>query len=326
VLLALRGIAVALLTACSSGNNHATNTAGSPAAGPSTSAVAATAPAVAASAAVTFPQSITGSDGTSLTLSRAPERIISLSPGATEVLFAIGAGKAVVADDRFSDYPDAAKALPKVEYSRPSAESLVAFKPDLVITAGRQRDTVAALRAADLPVVLFDEPTSVQGVLAQIRTFGRFTGHAAEAEPLAAAMEGRIRAVTGKLSGVTQGPRIYHEISSQFFSATPASFVGDLYTLLKAQNIAEGSSPYPQLSAEVIVQRDPEVVVLADGREGMTVDQARARAGWSAISAVRNNRIILLTDTQADITSRPGPRLVDGLEQLAKMLYPDIFA
>ncbi len=305
-----------LLAACASGGDSSSGTG--------VTATPRTAPAPAASP---FPFVLSGSDDESVKLAKPPERIVSLSPGATETLYAIGAGHAVIGVDRFSDFPDETKALPKLEYTRPSIESLAALKPDLIITAGRQKDTLPALRDAGLPVVLIDEPESVTGVIARVRLFGRATAHAPEAEKLAASMEARVRAVSERLGSVQAGPRVYHELSGELFSATPTSFVGDLYTLLKARNIAEGGTgPYPQLSREVIVQRDPEVIVLSDGREGVTIEQVRARPAWGSISAVRAGRIYLLTPTEADMVSRPGPRVVDGLERLARLLYPERFS
>ncbi len=287
-----------------------------------------TATAQAVSPAAAFPFTLSGSEGTSVRLAKAPERIVSLSPGTTETLFAIGAGSAVVAVDRFSDYPEATKTLPKVEYTRPNVESLAALKPDLIIGSGRQKDMVAAMQNAGLPFVLLDEPGTVAGVLERIRLLGRATGHGEAADQLARQLEARIRALSEKLADVAQGPRVFHEISGTagIYTATSRSFVGDLYTLLKARNIADAAvGPYPQLSQEVIIQADPEVIVLADGREGVTVEQVRGRPGWSGISAVKNQRVYLLSDVQADLVSRPGPRVVDGLELLAKLLYPDKF-
>lgn len=325
--IALLLLAVALLAGCSAGGPKEQSRS-LPASQVATAAAAASAASVAPTtpAAAAFPYTLTGTGGTSVKLAGPAQRIVSLSPGTTETLFAIGAGQSVVAADRFSDFPEAAKALPKVEYTRPSIEALAGFRPDLIITAGRQKDTVAAIQAAGLPVVMLDESTSVQGVIDRVRLMGRITGRSADADRLAAGMEQRIRAVTGKLAGVDRGPRVYHELSMELYTAAPSGFVGDLYTLLKARNIAEGAAgSFPQLSQEVIVQRDPEVIVLTDGREGVTVEQVRSRPGWSAISAVRSGRVHLLSDVQADTVSRPGPRVVEGLETLAKLLYPERF-
>lgn len=311
------------LAACASGDGG-TRPDSAGRAATSVATVAAAAPATATPAA--FPFTLTGSDGGSVKLAKAPERIVSLSAGATEALFAIGAGPRVVAVDKFSDYPEATKNLPKLEYTRPSVEALAGLRPDLIIAAGRQKDTVPAIQAAGLPVVLLEEPVSVKAVLEQVRLLGQATGQSNLAAELATTMDRRIKAVTDKLAGASRGPRVFHELSSDFFSAAPSSFVGDLYTLLKAQNIAEGAAgSFPKLSQEVIVQRDPEVIIHTDGYEVSSPDVTKARPGWSAISAVKSGRIHILSDDQSSMASRPGPRLVDALELLAKLLYPDRF-
>ena len=130
-------------------------------------------------------------------------------------------------------------------------------------------------------------------------------------------------AIQDKLSGVDEGPRIFHELTDDYFTVAPQSFVGDFYVQLKAGNIAEGSDvDFPQLSAEVIVDRNPEVIVLADEASGISAADVKARPGWDVIDAVKNDRICTV---DPDIVSRPGPRIVDALEALAICLYPDLF-
>lgn len=316
-------VALVLLAACTSGSGGASTTAT-----PSAPSAASNSTSVSTAAVATFPFTFKGGDGADVTVAKAPRRIVSLSAGGTETLFAIGAGGQLVAVDRFSDFPAETARLPKVEYTKPSIESLAAQQPDLILASGRQKDVIPAMQAAGLPVALLEEPVNVKAVIERVRLLGRVTGHVEEAERVATGMDARIRTVQEKLSSVAAGggPRVYHELSGQFFTAAPASFVGDLYTILKARNIAEGSATaFPQLSQEVIVARDPEAIVLADGREGVTVADVKGRSGWSSIAAVQSGRVYLLTDDEANWTSRPGPRVVDGLERLAKLLYPERF-
>jgi iron complex transport system substrate-binding protein len=184
-------------------------------------------------------------------------------------------------------------------------------------------DVVQNLRRLNIPVLYVQVPPDLAGVLDRIRLLARASGHAAEGERLAQKLQSQMDQIKQKLAGVTTGPRVYHELDTTYFSAAPSSFVGDFYTFLKAQNIAEGAStPYPQLSAEVIVQRNPQVIVLADEAAGVTVQDVKARPGWSAIDAVKNGRICVV---DPDIVSRPGPRIIDALDTLAKCLYPDKF-
>ncbi len=270
-----------------------------------------------------FPVTIQRSDGREITIDEAPQRIASLSPGATEILFAVGAGESVIASDNMSDYPAAAKETTKLDAFEPSVEAIVGVDADLIIIANDQDNVVEALDGLGEAVLYLTVPDNIEGVLEQIRLFGRVTGHAGEADELASALETRIEAVEAKLADVERGPRIYHELDNTLFTAAPDSFVGDLYNLLKAQNIAAGAdTPYPQLTQEVIIERDPEVIILADEAYGETPETVKSRPGWDVISAVKNDRV---QGIDPDAVSRPGPRVVDALEELAHILYPDRF-
>jgi iron complex transport system substrate-binding protein len=276
-----------------------------------------------ATPAADFPVTVTRSDGRELTIAEAPQRIASLSPAATEVLYAVGAGPQVVATDLQSDYPPEAASTTKLDAFQPNLEAIAAVEADLIVIANNQDDVVQALDRLGKTVLFLKVPDTIDGVIWQVQLLASATGHAEEGERLAGEMEGRIEAVTSKLTDVEQGPRVYHELDNTFFTVAPNSFVGDFYNLLKAQNIAEGAATaYPQLTQEEILDRDPEVIILADADAGESAQTVKARPGWDAISAVRNDRIYVI---DPDIVSRPGPRLVDGLEQLARFLYPEKF-
>lgn len=270
-----------------------------------------------------FPLTVSASEGRSVTLTQAPRRIVSLSPGHTEILFAIGAGGQVAGTDRFSDYPEEAKPLPKVEYSNTNVEALVALRPDLVLAAGRQRSLIPVFEQAGLTVLPMEEPGSIAGVVERIRLLGQVTDHEAEAEDLAARIEERVAAVTDRVASVTNGPRVYHEIDPKPFAAAPNSFIGDLYTLLKAENVVpKGESPYPQIGVESVINADPEVIIIGHRLPAGAPDEVKRRPGWNVISAVKSGRIYVVED---NLVSRPGPRVVEGLEQVARALYPDRF-
>jgi iron complex transport system substrate-binding protein len=274
-------------------------------------------------AATGFPVTVTRSDGRELTIAQAPQRIASLSPAATEVLYAVGAGPQIVATDLQSDYPAEAANTTKLDAFQPDPESIAAVEADLIIVATNQDDIVQALDGLGETVLFRDMPGSIDGVMEQVRLLASVSGHAAEGERLAGEMAARIEAVTGKLADVEEGPRVYHELDNTFFTVAPNSFVGDFYNLLKARNIAEGApTAYPQFSQEEILDRDPEVIILADADAGESPQTVKARPGWGVISAVKNDRIYVI---DPDIVSRPSPRVVDGLEQLARVLYPEKF-
>jgi iron complex transport system substrate-binding protein len=280
-------------------------------------------PTVTATAAVQYPLTLTDGKSRSVTLEAAPQAIASLSPAATEILFAIGAGDQVAAVEKFSDYPPEAKTRQQLDAFEPSVEAIAGAQPDLVFVFYDPGNLVDGLARAGLTVFFLETPTSVEGVLEQIRLLGQATGHPQEADELVATMQQAIDDIQERLADVEQGPRLFHEVDNQLYTVAPASFVGSLYTILKAQNIAAGTDQaFPQLSQEAIIEADPEVIILGDAAGGETAEMVKARPGWGSIAAVKNNRIYAI---DPDIVSRPGPRLVDALGTLAQALYPERF-
>ncbi len=280
-------------------------------------------PAASPAVVSAFPLTIEQSDGEVLTLERPPRRIVSLSAHATEIICAIGAGDQLVAVERFANCPLGSPEKPEVDAFQPNLEAIAGFEPDLVYVFSNTDNIVDALRQIGTPVLYRMLPTSLEGVLEEILFFGRLTGREAEAQELVQSMRQRMDAVRERVAGVERGPRIFHELDPTYFTAAPSSFVGDFYNLLKAENIAAGAvDEYPQLSAEVIIERDPEVIILADEAAGVTADSVKERPGWDQISAVKSGRICVI---DPDIVSRPGPRIVEALEALARCLYPEKF-
>lgn len=270
-----------------------------------------------------FPVEITDSVGNTVTLEAPPQRIASLSAGHTEILYAIGAGDQVTAVDNTSDCPQAVNDLPKVNAFTPSVEAIADLEPDLVVIFFDPGDLQASLQNLDIAVLNLAAPASVQGVYEQTALLGEATGHAADAADLVADMQAEVQDIQSQIGEVTEGPTVFHEIDSTYFTAGPGSFIADLYDILAAQNIADATGEaYPQMSAEAIIQADPEVIVLADEDAGETPETVKARPGWSSISAVQNARIHVI---DPDIVSRPGPRLVEALRFLAMFLYPERF-
>jgi iron complex transport system substrate-binding protein len=269
------------------------------------------------------PFTIEQSDGQTLSVERVPQRIVSMSAHATEIFCAIGAGEQLVAVEQFANCPLGGRERPVVDAFQPNLEAIAGYEPDLVYVFSNTDNIVEALRRIDTPVLYRALPTSLEGVLDEIELFGRLTGREAEAQELILSMRQRMDIVKERIADVDQGPRIFHELDAMYFTVSPDSFIGDFYNLLKAENIAEGATgEYPQLSAEVIIERDPEVIVLADEAAGVTAESVKERPGWNQISAVTNGRVCVV---DPDIVSRPGPRIADALEALAECLYPERF-
>ncbi|MCH7811620.1 MAG: ABC transporter substrate-binding protein [Chloroflexi bacterium] len=274
-----------------------------------------------------FPVTLQGADGRQITLDGPPQRMVVLSPGHVEILFAIGAGDQVVAVEQNTDFPPEAAAVePKLSGFEPSTEAVAELNPDLVILSFAPEGFVEQLAGLGITVFLDDidtRITTVEGVFDSILELGRATGHAAEATELVRDLRERVAAVEEAVAGVAEGPRVYHELDDTLFTISPGTFTGDLYAKLHAENIVgAGEGLFPQLSPEAVIDRDPEVIILADAAFGQTPDVVAARPGWDVIDAVENNRVFAI---DPNLVSRPGPRIVDGLEALARLLYPELF-
>jgi iron complex transport system substrate-binding protein len=265
-----------------------------------------------------FPVSIHQSDGSSLTLNRQPRRIVSLSPTATEMLYAIGAGKQVVAVDDQSNFPASAP-ITKLSGMQPNVEAIAGYSPDLVVTAEDTGGLVKGLAAVRVPTLLEAAAKDLNDSYSQIRQLGSATGHGAEASELVSRMRSDVASIVASAGKNAKPLTVYHELDDTFYSATSRTFIGHLYILLGLSNIADrasGAAPdYPQLSAEFIISSSPDLIVLADSRCcHQSLQTVGARPGWRSISAVKNQQVVGVDD---DVASRWGPRVVDFLRQIA---------
>ncbi len=261
---------------------------------------------------------------TTLTLAAPPKRIISLAPNVTEILFSLGLGPEVVGVSSFSNYPRAAAKLPVVyTYTGPNLEKILALKPDLLISAAIVPQTVVIkLRALHLKVLVTD-PSDLKGILHDIILVGDAAGVPGTATKEVAGLQRRIDAVTRVVAPLNSRPTVFYELDKTLYTVGHGSFMDALITMAGGANIAGGvSNPYPQLSAEKVIAADPQVILLGDAAYGITPAMVAARPGWSAISAVQDHHVYPFND---DLASRPGPRIVDGLEQLARLLHPGAF-
>lgn len=265
-----------------------------------------------------FPLEVTD-DTATVSFEAPPEAIVSLSAAHVEVLYAIGAGDQLIAGDLFSDCPTAATELEQLDSFTPSVEAITALEPDLVVLGFSNPDLQTALAGVGISSLLLEPPSDVDGVLADIAVLGLVTGHAVEAKAYVQGMEGRINEIVEGLPEEDAPTKVFHEVDNTLFTAGPGSFVGDLYELLKAENIADATGePYPQLTQEAIIEAAPDVIILADEEAGESAETVSARPGWDAIPAVQDERIYTV---DPDIVSRPGPRVLEALETLAELLY-----
>lgn len=249
-----------------------------------------------------------------------PTRIVSLSPSATEDLFAIGAGKSVIAVDSLSNFPTNAP-ITKLDAFSPNVEAIAKYKPDLVVlqsSATKAPSVKAALEKLNIKVFFEVTPSDIRGAYAEISALGSLTGNSAKANKLVTNMKAAIAKAVAKVKRSTP-LAIFHEVDNTLYSATSKTFIGRVYADFNTVNIADGADTadsygYPQLTNEYILKANPAVIFLGDSEP---IANVSSRAGWSAISAVSSNRIIELP---ADIPSRWGPRLVDFYQFVANSL------
>jgi iron complex transport system substrate-binding protein len=250
----------------------------------------------------------------------APMRVVSLSPIATEMLFAIGAQDVLVAVDDFSYFPEAALELPHdLSAYEPNVEAIAGYEPDLVLIGGDFTGLGGQLES--IGIESWDGPAAVtlDDTYAQIEQLGSITGHVGEAAELVARMQADIDVIVAAAPTLDEPLTYYHELGSDLYSVTSSTFIGQIYDLVGLVNIADAADPdgfgYPQLNAEYIVEADPDLIFLADTKCcAQTAETVAARPGWDQIAAVRQGNVIELDD---DIASRWGPRVVDFLRVVA---------
>ena len=273
--------------------------------------------------------------GYSLTLESPPERIVSLAPSNTEILFAVGAGDKVVGVTDFCNYPhdfaawiEAGNMTSIGNYYSPSTEPIVALNPDLVIATTGSLEAAENLRELGYNVLVI-EPKNLSFVLRDILLIGRATDNNDQAVELESEINQRIDAITTQAAQATSTPKVYHEVWNEpIMSAGPGTFIDELITIAGGQNIFnDAASSWPTVSSEAVIDKNPDVMIFPDmymGRANFyeTIESVKNRTGWDLVSAVQNDDIY---EINADIISRSGPRLADALEIMAKMIHPEIF-
>ena len=291
--LALAAAAAALLTACSDDDTDTAETG----AGPT--------------------QEADGGDSAS----DAPERIVSLSPTATEMLFAIGAGDQVVAVDDQSDFPEG---VPTTDLSgyEPNVEAIATYEPDLVVTSGVADDVAGGLEALDVEVLTLPAAATLEDTYSQLADLGIATGHEDEAADVVASIRSDIEELAADVPERDEAPTYYHELDDTLYSVTSATFIGEIYALAGLENVADAADPegdlggYPQLSAEFLVAADPDFVFLADTECcAQNADTLAARPGFAGLRAIAEGHVVELDD---DVASRWGPRVVDFLRTIVE--------
>jgi iron complex transport system substrate-binding protein len=298
---------------------------------PATEAPATQAPATQAPTEPAVETTLTVTDGLGreVTLNGLPQRIVSLAPSNTEILFAIGAGDQVVGRDQLSDFPEAAKSVSDIgsTFDALNTELIVSINPDLVLAAEiNTPEQVKQLEDLGLTVYYLKNPLTLEEMYGNLELVAQLTGHAEEAAALIESLKARVAAVDEKIAPISSRPGVFYELDatdpSKPYTAGKGTFITQLIDRAGGYNIASDLEGYPQMSLEQVVAADPAFIILGDARYGVSPESIAQRPGWENLSAVKNGQVLPFND---DLVSRPGPRLVDALEELAKLLRPELF-
>jgi iron complex transport system substrate-binding protein len=306
----------ALLAACAP--------AASPSIVPSRAPVASASIAPASpSAASAFPLTLTDDEGTSVAIPAEPQRLVSLTPGTTEILFALGIGERVLATDSASDYPAAAVQLADVAaFGSVDVEQIVGLEADLVIAGGNgytPPDAVTKLRSLGIPVLVVYAAT-VAGVSDDVELVATAAGRAAEGTELAAEMRADVAALAAA-AGSLPKPRTFYEVdaTNQIYSPADDSFLAEMVELAGGSPVTSGSADTFEIPLERLIAADPEVIILGDAAFGTTAEAVAERPGWGVMTAVRTGAVRVADDK---LITRPGPRLAQGLRSLILAIHP----
>lgn len=324
----LTTLLITLITACAPQSTPtvvSTETKVAATEAPATEAPATEAPTQLAADTLTFTDGL----GREVKLSGPAQRIVSLAPSNTEILFAIGAGEQVVGRDSLSDYPEEAKAATDIgmTFDALNTELIVSLKPDLVLLAEiNPAEQAKQLEDLGLTVYYLKNPLTLEEMYGNLEIVAQLTGHEAESATLIESLKARVVAVDEKIAPISSRFSVFYELDAtdpaKPFTAGKGTFITQLIDRAGGYNIASDLEGYPQISLEQVVAADPAFIILGDARYGVSAETIAQRPGWENLSAVKNGNVVPFND---DLVSRPGPRLVDALEELAKLLRPELF-
>ncbi|WP_394172518.1 ABC transporter substrate-binding protein [Guptibacillus hwajinpoensis] len=280
----------------------------------------------------TFPVTITDALDQEVTIENDPERIVSLIPSNTEILFALGAGEEVVGVSDFANYPEETADIEKVGGMEFNLEKIISLKPDLVLAHGSSAHNSEAglqqLRDAGIKVVVVNDATSFDEVYNSMEMIGQATGEMEAAETTIRDMEKKLDEVKTKAEAISEDEQknVFVEVSPapEIYSPGKNTFMDDMLTMIHAKNVTHDEEGWPKVDQEAIIEANPDVIVTTYGYyTEKPVEQVMSRDGWQDVTAVKEKQVF---DVHSDLVTRSGPRLVEGVEELAKAVYPDVFA
>jgi iron complex transport system substrate-binding protein len=300
--LAVVALALVLLAACGSSSSSSSTSPSASASGPIT---------------------VTDDSGHQVTLATPALRVVSLAPANTEMAFAVGAGGKLVAGTSYDDYPAAAKALPKIgDFASPSVEKIVSFQPNLVLAAGGiQAGLRSKLEALGVKVFVIN-PSTFDGVATDLADLGKLMGTTAQATKVVDTMKASAATIEQKVAGLPKQNVFVEIYSKPLMTAGTGTYIDNMVTLAGGTNIGDAAGGgYPAFSEEVLFKDNPPIYIATTGSM-QSPGQIAKRSGYSALQAVKDGHVFVIDQNFLD---RPGPRLIEGLQQLAQAIHPKAF-
>jgi len=263
-----------------------------------------------------------------VTIPKKPERIISLAPSNTEILFCLGLGDKVVGVTNFCDYPEEVKAIQKIgDYSEPNMEQIIALEPDLVLATAFQEEQVKQMEKLNIPTLVI-EPATIDEMLDEsIYLVGKAAGAEEKASEVRESLKERVSDVLSKTNNISESERpiVFYELyPSPIMTAGPGTFIDEIIWMAGGLNLAhDAESSYPEYSQEMIIAKNPDIILYSHhGTAKDNPEQIINRPGWQNVKAIKNGKVFYI---DGNIIQRTTPRLIDALEQIAKIIHPELF-
>ncbi|WP_282034584.1 ABC transporter substrate-binding protein [Metabacillus indicus] len=276
-----------------------------------------------------FPVTVTDDAGNEITLEEKPEKIVSLLPSTTEILFALGLGDEIVGVSDYDNYPEAAAQKEKVGAQDMNAEKIIALQPDIAFLqdyhAQNHGEIIKQYEAAGIKVFIVGSQTSFDQVYTAIRTIGKATDTLDKADSIINDMDKKVASIKEKAKEVKDPKRVWIEVSPQpeIYTTGKGTFMNEMLEMIGAENVAASEEGWVKMDEEKIVSSNPDTIITTYGYYVENpAEQVLTRSGWNSIKAVQSKQVF---DVNSDLVTRPGPRLADGAEELGRLIYPDIF-
>ena len=280
-------------------------------------------------AEITYPLTLTDATKTKVTIEKKPEKIVSLIPSNTEIVFALGLDKEVVGVTDFDNYPEAATKKEKIGGQEINVEKIISLKPDLVLAhaswASNAEAGLQQLKDAGIAVFVVNDAQNFDQVFDSIDMIGKATGETVKANEIISEMKEKLEDIKAKASEIKEKKKVLVEVSPapEIYTSGKNTFMDQMLRLINAENIANDQEGWIKIDQEAMIKRNPDVIVTTYGYYVKNpVDQVLTRKGWETVNAVKNKHVV---DVDSDRVTRTGPRIVEGVEDLAKAVYPDIF-